>query len=420
MDNIYVNGPVSVFRLENSDKSKIVYAFGDYHYDLGYETKCDSYKSKDFVNYFHEVMMETDKNIKYDFIHESYTNVPMFTPIKDHSNREKYLGSMIRLVDKDINLDKSKKTDKNIINEGSKTFTNLRYHYLDIRSLFNEYLMLNYLIPEMKKIYYNDQDYGARLLTIHATNAYNFMATVSNSIPIMTEKYELIRKNDTIDIENDITDFYDKNINTDIYKDVLEKLSKKIFSKYDNKQIKDTLLNSSLCVNMIYNIKTILDVLKKILTITDKLNKLEDYNNDALNLDKMSYISKYGVDYKNFRNLMYDVYKLVSELFSRTMYCFANITDLYCLRRVLDKKYIKNAILYSGNAHTFNYVYTLVHDFGFTITHANNSNKSLDAVNNIIKKTDGDKYDYAFMADLLSPQLLIQCVDMGKFPKKFM
>lgn len=39
------------------------------------------------------------------------------------------------------------------------------------------------------------------------------------------------------------------------------------------------------------------------------------------------------------------------------------------LRRFLDKTYITNSIAYTGMGHSMNYIYILLHEFDFKITH---------------------------------------------------
>ena len=45
------------------------------------------------------------------------------------------------------------------------------------------------------------------------------------------------------------------------------------------------------------------------------------------------------------------------------------ITDLYFLRRFLDKKYIKNGIIYTGSSHMIDLIYLLTKYFNYELTH---------------------------------------------------
>lgn len=142
-NNNLVNGPVNAFRLEGKigNVNKVIYLFGDYHVPINVETKCDSFISDDFVSYFIKTMEKTDKNIRYDFFCENHSNVDMFEGYKysDSPYRQQYLRELIKYVDSDIDVNaKEEQKEKKIKNNGSKTFKNLRLHYLDIRSFFGK------------------------------------------------------------------------------------------------------------------------------------------------------------------------------------------------------------------------------------------------------------------------------------------
>ena len=95
------------------------------------------------------------------------------------------------------------------------------------------------------------------------------------------------------------------------------------------------------------------------------------------------------------------------------MYIFANLTDLYILRRILDKDYISKITTYSGVLHSHNYIKILVSDFGFKITHARFTRMSVDYLKSEIKTSlDPIKLiDWSLMPDYMS-----QCSDMTNFP----
>jgi hypothetical protein len=83
------------------------------------------------------------------------------------------------------------------------------------------------------------------------------------------------------------------------------------------------------------------------------MNKIKD-NYD--NFEKYINITKYIF-------IMYNNILLMTHLLSL-------ITDLYFLRRFLDKKYIKNCILYTGSFHMVNLIYLLVKYFNYELTHS--------------------------------------------------
>ena len=94
---------------------------------------------------------------------------------------------------------------------------------------------------------------------------------------------------------------------------------------------------------------------------------------------------------------------------------FARFTDIYFLRRFLDKDYITNAIVYSGALHSNTYVSVLVKDFDFKITHtANSKNKSASYLT-----TQAKKRSLMEVQELILPEYLTQCSDLQGFPEGF-
>ena len=93
--------------------------------------------------------------------------------------------------------------------------------------------------------------------------------------------------------------------------------------------------------------------------------------------------------------------------------------DVYFIRRILDKDYILNSVVYSGVGHTVVYLYILIKYFNFDMTHHsayNSDQKSdLEKLTNSVKnaKNIGDIYGY------FKDSNIFQCTDMSNFPKNF-
>ena len=92
------------------------------------------------------------------------------------------------------------------------------------------------------------------------------------------------------------------------------------------------------------------------------------------------------------------------------------ITDLYFLRRFLDKKYIKNGIIYSGFAHSLHIILKLVKLFNFKVTNVSYSDIKLEKLNKLVKKANS----YRDFETNLLPKYLIQCSSMKNFPDMFL
>ena len=83
----------------------------------------------------------------------------------------------------------------------------------------------------------------------------------------------------------------------------------------------------------------------------------------------------------------------------------------------MDKTYITNGIVYTGIGHSINYIYYLVHDFNFKITHYSYSKEQdLNKINKIIKSLDKKNVT---INDLFYPKTIIQCIDLSSFPLNF-
>ena len=145
------------------------------------------------------------------------------------------------------------------------------------------------------------------------------------------------------------------------------------------------------------------NIAENILT-EQKSNRDEYFGNFIYNTDFI-YITKI------FNYILENIY-LADEC---VVMIYVLITDLYCLYRLLSKNYINHAIIYTGMWHTTNYVRTLVHDFDFVVTHIGYSKLPLDKTNKLLQSNNS--YD---MSELFFKPKLKQCIDIGKFPDKFL
>jgi hypothetical protein len=426
MDNNLVNGPINAFRLEGNINNikKIIYLFGDRHMPLGEETKCDSFTSKDFISFFYETIKISDQNLKFDFFYENFADVDMFDVRKYSSHRrEMYIREIRKFVDSDMDIEKTN-NKKEIFykNKGSKTFKNLRLHYLDIRSFYGcaEFYKIEDNIFDLLKSFElgsNDLKYQNwiidRLLVILMEMKFltQYMMIHINKMAYNKEKKfkDKFKKkifNKNINLHDSIYDM------TNFEKRMM-KYSKKIFGRYNNDSVKKNLLDSDIIPSILDNMG---ESNRKINGCLNKLLKLKDllvFSDFELNKDHRENFN-YGPDFLLIKKIFYQIkikFFIITDLKNKFFYL---LTDLYLLRRILDKNYIDHGIVYTGSDHTLNYVYTLVKNFGFKITHANYLKLSLDETNKIIFKKNLDQ-----MHEFLMNPIFKQCVDMDKFPKNF-
>ena len=94
---------------------------------------------------------------------------------------------------------------------------------------------------------------------------------------------------------------------------------------------------------------------------------------------------------------------------------------MYFLRRFLDKDYVRNAIVYTGAAHSVSYIYILI-SIGFKITHVSKSKiknmKKLNGAISKIKEFPSEQSIYELLV-LFLPSKVKQCTDISNFPEDF-
>lgn len=245
-----------------------------------------------------------------------------------------------------------------------------KFHYTDIRN--------SLISKEFIDFIYDNDDY--------------------NIIPYMYEKLD--------NFTNTVNYIY-SNI-SGLYHDIKKKQNKlinKILGKYKNDNIKKI-------------IKKIFDniVIKNLIITINNINALRKMilNNKLLlsqNIITLKYI--------NIQYQMMVLYKNIIFLIKRIA---MTITDLYFIRRFLDKNYITNSILYTGALHLENILYILVKYFNFEVTNIYyNNNYNFNKIKN--KKNINTNFKYL---EELSKKLrniknnhAVQCINLFDFPDNF-
>jgi hypothetical protein len=374
-----INGPVIAMRLEGNINGidKVFYFFGDHHFSLEEETKCPSFDAEDFIQYFRKTMKNTNKNINYDFFLEINDNDP-----SDENDEKKniYILEFRKYFNYEKNINKDKSSKKN----------NLTLYYCDIRNYFLNNSWDNYLELE------NFTD-----------NLYNNVDITNNLNNILFE----LNKNINLSTNVLLNNMNDKNIyEEDEYYKKNKYYSEKILNNYKNENIKDILLNETFFINEIKkNIKIIeessFEANKKLETL-EKL--LEKYKRKKYNGD-------YGLDLKTIYKYKLEIIDILNIIQAKYLYMSCYIMDLYLLRKILDKNYITHGIIYTGYFHLFNYVYIIVNNFDFKITHSTNKEITIEQIYDIMKNDYDDK-----LLKQMMPNKIIQCIDISDFPNNFM
>jgi hypothetical protein len=356
----YINGPVNYVQLIGNINNiqKNITIFMDVHLDLNNQTRCDSFDSVDISYYLYNVIKNTTSSL--DFFME-IRQTDLFTPITN--KRDIYINEVINLFRSEFIIEKDKV-------KYSKTNENVRLHYLDIR----DYLELFYVTTQIKyeilpilnslkndKLIYDDKIKKIEHIKYH--------------INLIKEYTEKIYKNKNI-IETSKKQSYTKK-SQKYYLD-------KIIHKYNNDKLKDN-LNMFLNINIEDYLTDFYKIIKHILIILDTY---------MIDTSKIYILDNLLKNFNKLDELIVDIY---------TMF-----TDVYFLRRFLDKNDIQNAISYCGNQHAMNYIYFLVYYLDFKIIKLYNSNGlALDDIMNKIKNINNLREVY----NLFKDENTIQCIN---------
>jgi hypothetical protein len=374
-----INGPIIAMRLEGNINgiNKVFYLFGDIHKSLEEETKCSSFDAVNFIQYFRNTLKHTDKNINYDFFLEMEDDDKS---LNDNEKKDIYIFE----IRKYFNYQKN-------INEKS----NLTLYYCDIR---------NYFFNNSFKYY---SDIENIMNELYATNEVNDIK-VNNIKNILFELNKMIELTTNV-LLNNINDEH-KKIYEDEYYKKNKYYSEKILNKYDNKNVRDILLNKTF---LLYEIKQNVKIIKESSLEAEK--HLETLNELIKNYDRKIYNNDYGLDFSTKIKIILKIIENLDNILIKYIKLYTCIMDLYLLRKILDKNYITHAIIYTGNSHLFNYVYVLVNNFDFKITHTANKEISIEKLYIIIKNKYSDN-----LSSKILPNKLLQCIDVTDFPEKFM
>ena len=402
----FVSGPVNIVRLEGQINrvNKVIYLFLDYHIDVTKQTQCANIFSKDVQKYFVDNFYKLNEGDKmYDFFIEIYptelANNEYKNPESVDDYKDKYIEEVVKLFRKIFKYDaKKNKVTTN------KLFNNIRLHYLDIRDYYKLTFiskigkMRDIVSNMMKSDYINYQSLLVLIDLMMETREYiQFIVSIlqkNQKSNIPTPK--IIRNQGALDPK------------------VLEYLTKKIKVAYKYPAVKK-IMNELIDLS-IKNFKlTITEIDQAIIAFNKYADVLSQ--GDKLIRDKnTTYIYTYGPSQYTIREMIVDIVnkveKIAEEKFTEF---FARFTDIYFLRRFLDKDYITNAIVYSGALHSNTYISVLIKNFNFKITHISYSkNKDIAKLNAEIKKRP-----LMEIQELILPAHLVQCSNMDDFPDEF-
>ncbi len=359
MEPDYINGPTNYAHLQGTINGieKNIYLFFDKHLNIYEQTKCESFNSIDITYYLYTLIKEAKDYL--DFFMEirlSQLNEPITY------NRDIYINEVINLFKSEFVIE-NKGTTEQV--KYSKTNSKVRLHYLDIRDCLGIYSLKNIIDKKIKK-YLN-------LLSKDEKNKIIYYRKILKYVDIVNEQIDLLDKNmREIIINKNVV--YDKINNKQKY--YLDKL----INKYKNTQLKQSI---NIFLNSHYN--RILDYFKVAILEIKSINE---------NMIDTTIIT--------------DLTEVIDEIQVYINKIYGLFTDVYLLRRFLDKNYINNSVIYSGGAHSINYIYFLVKYCNFKIVKIHNSlEKNVKLLINKIKR---EAYSFNIYDLFLFKDKYIQCI----------
>lgn len=406
---VNVSGPVNVVRLEGlvAGIKKVIYLFMDIHEPVMFQTQCTNIYSKDINKYLAESFYElNNSDKKYDFFMELRpSNIVMSKDPKYLKVNNLYLNQIIKTLVSIMNYDKE--TNKMKISDKIK---NVRIHYLDIRDYLQHHIV-------------NISDETLEIANMMSYNGIN-IPSVKRIIDIYAREKQML--DDTIKIFTDAKYVHpDKKTSTirdhepawhteEFVPEVVTNISDKIRNRYNHEKVQKVI--NSIFDKQVSKLKDVsADIENALGLFSQYVDKLNIPRNKLIKRSDGEYF--YGLPYLEMKAMDYNIYKICYDIHNKIMDIFVTITDLYFLRRFLDKDYVTNAMAYTGGSHSLNYISILIKYFGFKITHTAYSLIEDMTKLNIETKNRADKNED--LGELFYPPELYQCSDMTHFPKKF-
>lgn len=414
-NNTQISGPFNLVRLEGiiNNKQKVLYLFMDLHIDPDSQTECTDIRSIHIKNY----LVDTFDNIKntdtkIDFFLETFPDQVGFTTRKT----DIYLNQIRNLFERSFNYD----FKKNIALK-SKEFSNVRFHYMDIRPYFTFKLgdpfgLINEISREVYSLANRVIHQNDLFLIKNGTNILHSQMKIIHDACFLNDNSKKETKQQQVHSKL-IREFVGNWINYE-YEDAthtIKHLINKIKNVYSNKQIGEVIHKLFLdkLTIMFNEYNESYDKLLHHLSISIPQTKYSYY-------DRVKYNGKYtyyGFVSINISDKIFnDILPIFEKYRSVIVDIYIFIMDLYFIRRFLDKDYVTNGVVYTGAYHSSNYIKFLLKHFDFKITHAFFSEtKDLNKLNEQIVSMD----DTEKILGMFYPSKLYQCINVEHFPKNF-
>ena len=339
---------------------KILYIFGDYHFVSQWECPInDDYESIDIDKLLLKFIKE-EKKEEYDLFIEN--DEKYFKHDSKNVYKNNYISQIRKLFNSKIEFNKNQ-----IIT--NKKYPNFRFHYSDIRESLT-FLNLEKYYHTSINLAYNIREFK------------NIIKENQESLLDLKKLLICLNSNDNKYINKIKNVYKDKKIQVKI---------NKIFNEIIITNLNDIIKNTSHIINYINT-----------------------------NINEIKNIDIYT---KNINKLAWDIYLKRRENIKNIRKLLIVLTDLYLIRRFLDKDYINKSILYTGSAHMVNILFLLVKYFKFKLTNVFYSNNSFNLDN--IKNLPIKNFEYVeYLTDNIFTHYdenfeVTQCSNLFKFPPNF-
>lgn len=388
-DKLLINGPMNAVRLEGEvfGIKKSVLVFFDFHLDVSVQTQCADYESIDIEKYLYEIIKKSPKPI--DLFFEYQKTMILHNQNNNHTSTQK--DKYIRQTNKLLSGKYVKFTDKPTSTHKYHN-QNARLHYLDIRDMIgydfhNIVADIQYSLDETL----NRGEFTKEILDMLLNKTEQLLHLLNSEIDPFTENTDM----------------------SELTSPILNKLK----YKYNRKSVFDKFTEN---IDYIRNIKK--KLVSKLQTILVSINK--NYKHLTTQSDQLDMraqnefdIMSYGVSYFIFNDYIHELRINFALIDRMQLILFAQLTDLFFLRRFLDKDYITTAITYTGALHSVNYIHYLITKYNFKITHFSYASiTDLPLLNQTIaniKKVN----EFIKLEQIFYPPTLIQCSNLSSFPK---
>jgi hypothetical protein len=203
------------------------------------------------------------------------------------------------------------------------------------------------------------------------------------------------------------------------FDDQTKKTMYKIKNLYANNEVKEIInkiINTELNNYFVQFFSVTKQCLGKLENLINEHTKFVGYPHYDVLLQQEDGTYAYGFSIAHRETVITQIIIDINLMLDMILYIGVMIMDLYLLRRFLDKKYITNALSYTGGLHSENYILFLVKYFNFNITHYSYlKDDNIKKAQGIIKKAHKNRD----LSILFSPPLFLQCSDMTHFPPLF-